>query len=416
LFNLNELRIILTSGRDSNKQVLDEIKLMLSKNQGCVKATIQSNASLREQYPLVEAPASIFHRGYGDVTSQCGSGTLDQYTVTAPSALEFDFDDELMNSRAYRRLLHAKARVTLRAPQKQPDEIGNPIDLSDPFDDPDPRYPAANGEGLIIAELEGLDFRGQHTHHDQLDGRENREQSQADDHDLPRSTGFMKTNRVDVEPGAQCFPVQPVASEEPNDTESDSRTFYSLELEHHETTTALTSGEEADMGSKANTYTCPGCTLPVTDHIVWRQWWPEASPDDPPSAWHAECDAIFQTWGMKSTALVNIPVRQTKQGNWVDLDSLQPVPKDATLAEVLSTTHSKIQLVWSTFSETTDSCTENLNIILGLVKANQQPSFEILKKKIVKLLRVVVLQVGLLLHNIMPCTLVSDQILARLRG
>ncbi|KAK3318183.1 hypothetical protein B0H66DRAFT_227174 [Apodospora peruviana] len=85
---------------------LGEIKHMLQQQRSTVQTSAQITQSLRSQNPSIKVPNSV----YGGQERSVAGFPVDAVSMTAPSDLEFDFDDVAVNSRVYRRTL-AQAQV-----------------------------------------------------------------------------------------------------------------------------------------------------------------------------------------------------------------------------------------------------------------------------------------------------------------
>ncbi len=85
--------------------------------------------SLRVQNPSVRVANSIYNRA----DNASSAFARDVMSVVAPSELEVEFDDMIINSQAYRRAMaHAQAKIT--PPSSQDDAaLGDLIDLTDNF-------------------------------------------------------------------------------------------------------------------------------------------------------------------------------------------------------------------------------------------------------------------------------------------
>ncbi len=91
------------------------------------RAAATITQSLRVRNPSVTVANSIYHQA-DNANSAVGP---DVTSVVAPSELEFEFDDMIINSQAYRRAMaHAQAKVTPPGSQRDP-AIGDLIDLTD---------------------------------------------------------------------------------------------------------------------------------------------------------------------------------------------------------------------------------------------------------------------------------------------
>lgn len=139
---------------------LAEIKQMLERNNDTFVQTAERTRSLREENPGIEAPTSIYGKDNRE-----GSIYSTDISVNAPSELEFDFDDQIVNSKVYRRMLaQAMAKGNLG-----PTEIieGDLIDFSDeatlkgrPAEEEDVTDGAAKLlEGLVMSNVDEVAAR-----------------------------------------------------------------------------------------------------------------------------------------------------------------------------------------------------------------------------------------------------------------
>lgn len=108
-----------------NRDSLAEITQLLQQKTPELKQTIESTGSLRRMYPSVKVAESIYSQE--DRMSVYSAAD----SMLASSDLDFDFDDIIVNSAAYRRAL-AAARHQAPAPALPPVVIGEDlIDFSD---------------------------------------------------------------------------------------------------------------------------------------------------------------------------------------------------------------------------------------------------------------------------------------------
>lgn len=77
-----------------------ESKLMLQKNQDMIEKSRHAMASLRSSNPTIRVAASI----YDSDNNTARIYSPDIASVIAPSELEFEFDNMIINSQAYRRV------------------------------------------------------------------------------------------------------------------------------------------------------------------------------------------------------------------------------------------------------------------------------------------------------------------------
>ena len=125
---------------------------MLQQKGDAVLASVTVTQSLRARNPNVKVANSI----YGEGASAGSVFAIDTASIAAPSELEFDFDDMVINSLAYRRAMaHAQTKARPPVTQEEP-ALGDLIDLTDNLTitegdaSPRPLLPTA------LQELEGL--------------------------------------------------------------------------------------------------------------------------------------------------------------------------------------------------------------------------------------------------------------------
>ncbi|KAK4212322.1 hypothetical protein QBC37DRAFT_466036 [Rhypophila decipiens] len=91
-------------------KALGDIKYMLDKQKDTVQTSARITQSLRSKNPSVRVASSI----YGGRARETLGHTYDVVSMVAPSELEFEFDDLVVNSQVYRRTL-ALAQAQTRA-------------------------------------------------------------------------------------------------------------------------------------------------------------------------------------------------------------------------------------------------------------------------------------------------------------
>ncbi|CZR67753.1 uncharacterized protein PAC_17652 [Phialocephala subalpina] len=102
---------------------LENIMQALNQNRPILAESIRKTQSLKQSYPEVDVPASIFSH------DDCQSLYSNAPSITGASELEFEFDDDIVNSKVYRRALAYARGKTLK--NDQPIIEGDLIDLSD---------------------------------------------------------------------------------------------------------------------------------------------------------------------------------------------------------------------------------------------------------------------------------------------
>jgi hypothetical protein len=111
---------MLTKDRDT----LSEIKQMLQKNQETISTSVRTTESIRSANPMIRVASSIY-----DSEDHTGSMIIpDNVSIVASSELEFEFDNIIINSQAYRRVF-AKAHAKTRT--RNEEELGDLIDFTD---------------------------------------------------------------------------------------------------------------------------------------------------------------------------------------------------------------------------------------------------------------------------------------------
>jgi len=95
-----------------DRDTLSEIKQMLQQKQDIIGTSVHVTQSLRSENPTIRVAKSIY-----EAEGHAGSILIpDTASVVAPSELEFDFDNMIINSQAYRRVLaqaHAKSSIEI---------------------------------------------------------------------------------------------------------------------------------------------------------------------------------------------------------------------------------------------------------------------------------------------------------------
>lgn len=111
-------------GAEANRSrdLLLEITRLLKRNAPDLQKTIERTHSLRVSHPQIEVALSLYSQEDHDsvyASTNC---------LQAPSELNFDFDDLVVNSTAYRRALAAAQRSN---PIAQQDDIGGLASVTD---------------------------------------------------------------------------------------------------------------------------------------------------------------------------------------------------------------------------------------------------------------------------------------------
>jgi hypothetical protein len=88
---------------DCSRDSLSEIKQLLKQKAPYLREAAESTQYLRRSYPLIDVAESIYHET-DRVSMHSGSSPM-----TAPSELDFDFDDIVVDSAAYRRVMRRYA-------------------------------------------------------------------------------------------------------------------------------------------------------------------------------------------------------------------------------------------------------------------------------------------------------------------
>ncbi|KAM5352791.1 hypothetical protein ACJ41O_005513 [Fusarium nematophilum] len=127
---------------------LSEIQKTVRNNRSSVQMPASEAQSLRSRNPSVRIASSIFD----NENQRVSLFEMDAVSAIAPSELDFEFDDMVLNSQAYRR---AFARAQAEAEQQPTIVEGDLIDLSEPALDDN-----ADAETIrqVNQDLEGLNF------------------------------------------------------------------------------------------------------------------------------------------------------------------------------------------------------------------------------------------------------------------
>jgi hypothetical protein len=198
---------------------------MLQQKSDAVLASASVTQSLRARNPKVKVANSI----YGERGSIGSALSRDTASVAAPSELEFDFDNMVINSLAYRRAMaHAQAQTRPVNTQEEP-PLSDLIDLTD---DLTIREENASPGPLpaTLLELEGLSMRASPVSGEATEGsasqhgRESAAAARATSetalvvaereevvsailavHARPTTATSMPTNLLRLEPGSEAF-------------------------------------------------------------------------------------------------------------------------------------------------------------------------------------------------------------------
>lgn len=115
----------MSPGANRSRDSLSEIKKLLQSNAPDLQKTVERTHSLRLSHPKIDVAPSLF--------SQEDRSSL--YAVTdylqTPSELDFDFDDIVVNSTAYRRVLAAARRPVSTAKQDDSERLTAFAEVSD---------------------------------------------------------------------------------------------------------------------------------------------------------------------------------------------------------------------------------------------------------------------------------------------
>ena len=142
------------SRSDFARDTLIEITQLLQQKAPELKKSVERTESLRRSRPSLRVATSIFSQE--DRMSLCSAAD----SINASSELEFDFDDIIVNSAAYRRVLAvARHRAVAAEPEPRAIPEGDLIEFSD--DDTVRQIPAQGPiEGImpISEDILGLRF------------------------------------------------------------------------------------------------------------------------------------------------------------------------------------------------------------------------------------------------------------------
>ena len=111
---------------DRGSDSLGEIRQLLSQNRPVITESIRKTKLLKESHPQINVPDSIYDSG--DRLSIYSAGV----SIAGVSALEFEFDDLIVNSKVYRRVLKSAMEKASEKTEYDRGVIeGDLIDLSD---------------------------------------------------------------------------------------------------------------------------------------------------------------------------------------------------------------------------------------------------------------------------------------------
>jgi hypothetical protein len=119
------------------RNTLHEIKETLQQKGDTFRMSADMTESLRARNPSVRVAGSI----YSQEGNPGAAPAPDAASIVAPSELEFDFDDLVVSSHVYRKIVHAQAKS--QTPEIQEPALGDLIDLTD--------TPTPREEGLLPA-------------------------------------------------------------------------------------------------------------------------------------------------------------------------------------------------------------------------------------------------------------------------
>lgn len=123
--------------------------LQQKQNQESITSAIRATQSLRSRNPAIRVPPSIYDRNDDDESILAP----EVVSISAATELEFEFDDMVINSAAYRRVF-MQARAKEYADTSK--AVGDLIDLSDsPIVPPSETRPVSN----VLRDLEGLSLQ-----------------------------------------------------------------------------------------------------------------------------------------------------------------------------------------------------------------------------------------------------------------
>jgi hypothetical protein len=118
-----EVSLCADCGVDRDRDSLLEITQLLQRNAQDLQETAERTRSLRRSHPQVNVAESIYNRD--DRMSVYSAGD----SMLASSEINFDFDDMVIDSTVYRRVLAAAKQHTERLNRNEPNE-----DMADDFD------------------------------------------------------------------------------------------------------------------------------------------------------------------------------------------------------------------------------------------------------------------------------------------
>ncbi|CAM1501491.1 Fc.00g034750.m01.CDS01 [Cosmosporella sp. VM-42] len=288
---------------------LEDIRQMLARNQETIEGSVHRTHSLRRNHPNVYVPNSIYEGP--DCENSVANG--DGISVIAPSKLEFAFDDLVINSQAYRRVLAQARSQAYNAP------VENSGDLID-FSDNGAVIRSASCEdpaSQTLRELADLNIQPSLS---QLPKQESTP--------IPASTRISDNNPEelgDVDLGS------PVSSQRTPSGPNASKDKSSQEIHHPSELGCVVVGcatrpddYASHIGYQAGDMCllhhallvnamCSGCDMP---QVKTRK---AQSGGDSTQVWHRECQKINECYRINSRDLTCLTVRATRDG-WVSVE------------------------------------------------------------------------------------------------
>ena len=258
---------------------MSDIKNMLHEKRDTVRASAAITSSLREQNPRIRVANSIYPRADHDMSGTAG----DTISIVAPSELEFEFDNMVVNSQVYRRVMaHSQAKAILPIQKEESDSERTPTH-ENPFISENKTTPRQSIPGETaapwfhegptkVSPAKQSGFLGMPT-------EVSRDQGKA-----PAMTASMDAFQC---AGQDCDVVSTVDNLYIHESY-----FYCLYHYHR---------DYADR--------CKSCDCPVTE--------PELIPREDGQTWHPECHDIYVRWGAELKAVARRRLRHTDSG-WTD--------------------------------------------------------------------------------------------------
>jgi TolA-binding protein len=191
---------------------LEEIKQLLQRNNNVFVATAERTRSLRESTPTMNVPNSIY--GGDERERSIYSAAI---SLATPSEIEFDFDDQIVNSRVYRRMLaQAMTKTTASDVEVIEGDLINFVDVATiketAIQNEETSFAIRLLEGLVISDQEqNVNIASEASHYYQRGAQETMEQSKWTKESIRVLTAAFPSG--DYETWADCQVLLPQARE-----------------------------------------------------------------------------------------------------------------------------------------------------------------------------------------------------------